>query len=209
MQRIKLKNIVGVQPYLLGNAELMPEVLPASSNKEFKAIIASCKDAAVKYVKLSDGIPSDMAFALINISNGLFLINFICANLPFDIKDKARLLREPTTSSRALTLLSILNREIQLIELKISIQRRTHEEIDKQQKEYFLQQELKNIQSELGGSVQDQDIEEMRQKASQKKWSDDVRKMFDKELLKLERTNPQSPDYNVQLSYLQTVLSLP
>ena len=209
MQRIKLKNIVGVQPYLLGNAELMPEVLPASSNKEFKAIIASCKDAAVKYVKLSDGIPSDMAFALKNISNGLFLINFICANLPFDIKDKARLLREPTTSSRALTLLSILNREIQLIELKISIQRRTHEEIDKQQKEYFLQQELKNIQSELGGSVQDQDIEEMRQKASQKKWSDDVRKMFDKELLKLERTNPQSPDYNVQLSYLQTVLSLP
>jgi ATP-dependent Lon protease len=209
MQRIKLKSIVGVQPYLLGNAELMPEVLPASSNKEFKAIIASCKDAAVKYVKLSDGIPSDVAFALKNISNGLFLINFICANLPFDIKDKARLLREPTTSSRALTLLSILNREIQLIELKISIQRRTHEEIDKQQKEYFLQQELKNIQSELGGSVQDQDIEEMRQKASQKKWSDDVRKMFDKELLKLERTNPQSPDYNVQLSYLQTVLSLP
>lgn len=209
MQRIKLKHIVDFDPYLMGVAELFPEVLPPTRSKEFKAIVDSCKDAAIKYVKLSENIQPDAAFALKNISNGLFLINFICANLPFDIKDKARLLREGTCSSRALTLLSILNREIQLAELKMSIQRRTHEDIDKQQKEYFLQQELKNIQDELGGSVQDQDIEEMRLKANQKKWSDDVRNIFDKELLKLERTNSQSPDYNVQLSYLQTVLSLP
>lgn len=209
MQRIKLKHIVDFDPYLMGVAELFPEVLPPTRSKEFKAIVDSCKDAAIKYVKLSENVQPDAAFALKNISNGLFLINFICANLPFDIKDKARLLREGTCSSRALTLLSLLNREIQLAELKMSIQRRTHEDIDKQQKEYFLQQELKNIQDELGGSVQDQDIEEMRLKANQKKWSDDVRKIFDKELLKLERTNSQSPDYNVQLSYLQTVLSLP
>lgn len=209
MQRIKLRSIIDDQPYLIGTADLFPEVLPPTRSKEFKAIVDSCKDAAIKYVKLSENIQPDAAFALKNISNGLFLINFICANLPFDIKDKARLLREGTCSSRALTLLSLLNREIQLAELKMSIQRRTHEDIDKQQKEYFLQQELKNIQDELGGSVQDQDIEEMRLKANQKKWSDDVRKIFDKELLKLERTNSQSPDYNVQLSYLQTVLSLP
>ena len=209
MQRIKLKHILDFDPYLIGTADLFPEVLPPTRSKEFKAIVDSCKDAAIKYVKLSENIQPDAAFALKNISNGLFLINFICANLPFDIKDKARLLREGTCSSRALTLLSLLNREIQLAELKMSIQRRTHEDIDKQQKEYFLQQELKNIQEELGGSVQDQDIEEMRLKANQKKWSDDVRKIFDKELVKLERTNSQSPDYNVQLSYLQTVLSLP
>ena len=209
MQRIKLRSIIDDQPYLIGTADLFPEVLPPTRSKEFKAIVDSCKDAAIKYVKLSENIQPDAAFALKNISNGLFLINFICANLPFDIKDKARLLREGTCSSRALTLLSLLNREIQLAELKMSIQRRTHEDIDKQQKEYFLQQELKNIQDELGGSVQDQDIEEMRLKAGQKKWSDDVRKIFDKELVKLERTNSQSPDYNVQLSYLQTVLSLP
>jgi ATP-dependent Lon protease len=209
MQRIKLKHILDFDPYLIGTADLFPEVLPPTRSKEFKAIVDSCKDAAIKYVKLSENIQPDAAFALKNISNGLFLINFICANLPFDIKDKARLLREGTCSSRALTLLSLLNREIQLAELKMSIQRRTHEDIDKQQKEYFLQQELKNIQDELGGSVQDQDIEEMRLKANQKKWSDDVRKIFDKELVKLERTNSQSPDYNVQLSYLQTVLSLP
>ncbi len=209
MQRIKLLNIINDRPYIVGTAELFPEVLPPTRSKEFKAIVDSCKDAAIKYVKLSDNIQPDAAFALKNISNGMFLINFICSNLPFDIKDKARLLREGTCSSRALTLLSLLNREIQLAELKVSIQRRTHEDIEKQQKEYFLQQELKNIQDELGGSVQDQDIEEMRIRANQKKWSEEVRKIFDKELLKLERTNSQSPDYNVQLSYLQTVLSLP
>jgi ATP-dependent protease La len=209
MQRIKLRSIVNDKPFLVGTADLFPEVLPPTRSKEFKAIVDSCKDAAIKYVKLSENIQPDAAFALKNISNGLFLINFICANLPFEVKEKARLLREGTCSSRALTLLSLLNREIQLAELKMSIQRRTHEDIDKQQKEYFLQQELKNIQDELGGSVQDQDIEEMRLKAGQKKWSADVRKIFDKELLKLERTNSQSPDYNVQLSYLQTVLSLP
>ena len=209
MQRIKLRSIIDDQPYLIGTADLFPEVLPPTRSKEFKAIVDSCKDAAIKYVKLSENIQPDAAFALKNISNGLFLINFICANLPFEVKEKARLLREGTCSNRALNLLSLLNREIQLAELKMSIQRRTHEDIDKQQKEYFLQQELKNIQDELGGSVQDQDIEEMRLKAGQKKWSADVRKIFDKELVKLERTNSQSPDYNVQLSYLQTVLSLP
>lgn len=209
MQRIRLMSIINDKPYLIGTAELIPEVLPPTRSKEFKAIVDSCKDAAIKYVKLSDNIQPDAAFALKNISNGLFLINFICANLPFEIKEKARLLREGTCSSRALSLLSLLNREIQLAELKMSIQRRTHEDIEKQQKEYFLQQELKNIQNELGGSVQDQDIEEMRIQANQKKWSPEVRKIFDKELIKLERTNSQSPDYNVQLSYLQTVLNLP
>lgn len=209
MQRIRLTEIVSQTPYLQGRAELYPEGLPPTRSKEFKALVESCKDAAAKYIKLSDNIQPDAAFALKNITNGLFLTNFICANMPFEIKDKARLLSEPTCESRALNLLSVMNREIQLAELKISIQRRTHEDIDKQQKEYFLQQELKNIQDELGGSVQDQDIREMREKAGQKKWSKDIAAIFEKELAKLERTNSQSPDYNVQLSYLQTMLSLP
>ena len=209
MQRIKLRTVMTQSPYMMGQADLYPEVLPPARNKEFKAIVDSCKETAVRLIKLSDNMPPDAAFALKNISNGVFLTNFMCANLPFSIKDKARLLREQTTSGRALTLLSVMKRELQLAELKMNIQKRTHEDIDKQQKEYFLQQELKNIQDELGGSVQDQDMEEMRQKAAQKKWSDEVRRTFDKELTKLERTNSQSPDYNVQLSYLQTVLNLP
>ena len=209
MQRIRLESVISDKPFLTGHAVLFPEVLPNSKSREFKALVESCKEAAIKYVKLSESIQPDAAFALKNITNGVFLINFICANLPFEVKDKARLLKETTCEGRALKLLSILNREIQLAELRVNIQKRTHEDIDKQQKEYFLQQELKNIQDELGGSVQDQDMEEMRLKAAQKNWTDEVRKIFEKELGKLERTNSQSPDYNVQLSYLQTVLSLP
>lgn len=209
IQRIKLNNISQTAPYLYGNIEVFPEIPPSLKSKEFKAVVDSCKDAALKYIKYSDEIQPDASFALKNINNGMFLINFICANLPFEISDKMKLLREGTTISRAMRLLTILNREVQLAELKMNIQKRTHEDIDKQQKEYFLQQQLKNIQDELGGSVQDQDIAEIREKAEKKLWSNEVSRLFEKELGKLERTNSQSPDYNIQLSYLQTILSLP
>lgn len=209
MQRIRLKSIVSDTPYLEGHADLYPEVLPPAHGKEFKALVDSCRDAAIKFVKLSENIQPDAAFAMKNINNGLFLTNFICANLPFELKEKSMLLRETSFTERATKLLSILNRELQLAQLKKDIQKRTHEDIDKQQKEYFLQQEMKNIQDELGVNAQDQDIDEMRHKADEKQWPDSVRQIFDKELVKLERTNSQSPDYNVQLSYLQTILSLP
>lgn len=209
LQRIRLKSIDSVRPYLTGQVEAFPEVLPAPKSKEFKAIADSCRDMAVKYIGMCEGMAPDAAFALKNIRNGVFLTEFICSNLPFDIKDKVRLIKENTLQERAMTLLNILSREVQLSELKISIQKRTHEEIEKQQKEYFLQQQIKNIQDELGGSGSDQDIEELRQKASRKKWGSAVAEIFEKELSKLERINSQSPDYNVQMSYLQTVLSLP
>jgi ATP-dependent Lon protease len=185
------------------------EELPDKNSKEFRAIVDNCKDMAIKYTRLNADTQQDTFFALKNIHNGTFLINFICANLPFDIKEKIQLLEESVLQERAIHLLSILNREVQLAELKQNIQIRTKEEIDQQQREYFLMQQLKNIQDELGGSVQDQDIEEMRQKARTKKWSDEVARIFDKEVSKLERTNPQSPDYNVQFNYLQTMLGLP
>ncbi len=209
LQRIRLNAVNSVKPYLTGEVEPYPEVLPAARSREFKAVSDSCRDMAVKYIGMSDGMSPDAAFALKNIRNGMFLIEFICSNLPFDIKDKIKLIKEKTLQERAMMLLNILSREVQLSELKLSIQKRTHEDIEKQQKEYFLQQQLKNIQDELGGSGQDQDVDEMRQKASRKKWSKEVAAIFGKELSKLERINPQSPDYNVQLSYLQTVLSLP
>ena len=139
----------------------------------------------------------------------MFLVNFVCSNLPFDIKDKMLLLQEESLQERAIRLLSILDREVQLADLKAAIQMRTREDIDQQQREYFLQQQLKNIQDELGGSVQDQDIAELRQKAAKKKWTKEIGDTFEKEVLKLERINPQSPDYNVQLNYLQVMLSLP
>lgn len=210
LQRIKLNSIVSVKPYLKGQVEAFPEILPSARSREFKAIADSCRDMAVKYAGMSDSMAPDAAFALKNIRNGIFLTEFICSNLPIEIKDKVRLIKEKTLQERAMMLLNILSREVQLIELKLNIQKRTHEDIEKQQKEYFLQQQLKNIQNELGGGGgTDQDIDEMRQKASRKKWNNDVAELFEKELGKLERINTQSPDYNVQLSYLQTVLSLP
>ena len=209
LQRIRLTEIVSSTPYLTGRIEAFPEIIPPAKDKEFDAIIDTCKDMTIKFIKSSDVTQPDAAFALKNINNGMFLVNFICSNIPFAIKDKVRLLKEKSIIERALRLLSILNRELQLAELKMSIQKRTHEDLDKQQKEYFLQQQIKNIQDELGGSVQDQEIEEMRQKAAKKQWNDDTRQIFEKELNKLERTNSQTPDYNVQLTYLQTILNLP
>ncbi len=209
LQRIKLLSVESVEPYLTGRVEAFPEVLPSARSREFKAVTDSCREMAVKYIEMSENLTPDAAFALKNIRNGLLMIEFSCANLPFEIKEKIRLLKAATVQERAMLLLNILSREVQLSELKLNIQKRTHEDIEKQQKEYFLQQQIKNIQDELGGSVQDQDIQEMRQKAATKKWSQAVAELFEKELGKLERINTQSPDYNVQLSYLQTVLSLP
>jgi len=209
MQRLKLTNITSTRPYLMGEAEALTEVLPRRNSREFRAIVDNCKDLAIRYVKSNEDMQQDAAFAIKNITNGMFLINFVCSNLPLDIKEKMQLLQEESLQERAIHLLSILNREVQLADLKATIQMRTREDIDQQQREYFLQQQLKNIQDELGGSVQDQDVAELRKKAMKKKWSVEVADVFEKEVLKLERINPQSPDYNVQLNYLQVLLSLP
>ena len=209
MQRLKLTSITSTRPYLMGEAEALTEVLPRRNSREFRAIVDNCKDLAVHYVKSNEDMQQDAAFAIKNITNGMFLINFVCSNLPLDIKEKMQLLQEESLQERAIHLLSILNREVQLADLKATIQMRTREDIDQQQREYFLQQQLKNIQDELGGSVQDQDVAELRKKAMKKKWSVEVADVFEKEVLKLERINPQSPDYNVQLNYLQVLLSLP
>ena len=209
MQRLRLTNIVSTRPYLTGETEALSELLPRRGNREFKATVDNCKDLAVRYIKTSEEMQPDAAFAIKNITNGMFLVNFVCSNLPFDIKEKMQLLQEESLQERATHLLSILNREVQLADLKASIQMRTREDLDQQQREYFLQQQLKNIQDELGGSVQDQDINELRNKASKKNWSKEVGETFEKEVMKLERINPQSPDYNVQLNYLQVMVSLP
>lgn len=209
MQRIQLCEITKRRPYLTGVIEPLHEDLPAKGSKEFRAIVDNCKEYAIKYTRMNAESQQDTSFALKNINNGIFLVNFICANLPFDIKEKMQLLQEASLQERAIHLLSVLNREVQLAELKLNIQMRTKEEIDQQQREYFLMQQMKNIQDELGGSIQDQDIEEMRKKAAKKKWNDEIAATFEREMSKLERTNPQSPDYNVQLNYLQTMLGLP
>jgi len=208
MRRFELEGLTETFPYLLGKVKLLDESVPAKENKEFDALVDACKDLTIRYIKVSDTLHQDSAFAIKNISNKLFLINFICTNLPLKKDEKMELLQFTSLQERAYHLLEILNREVQLAEIKASIQMRAREDIDQQQREYFLQQQIKTIQDELGAG-QDQEVEEMREKATKMQWNKEVSDIFTKELAKLERTHPQSPDYSVQLNYLQTMLSLP
>lgn len=209
LKRLELTSITETFPYMMGTVNLLNEILPPKDNREFEALVESCKDLTIRYIKTSDVLHQESAFAIRNINNKMFLINFICTNLPLKKDEKIELLQISSLQDRAYRLLEILNREVQLAEIKASIQMRTREDIDQQQREYFLQQQIKNIQDELGGSGQEQEIEEMRIKGGRMRWSEEVNNTFNKELAKLERTHPQSPDYNVQLNYLQTMLSLP
>lgn len=208
-RRMELTEITETSPFLKGRISPLKDKIPERTDKEFQALVEACKDLTVRYIKSSEMFPQDSAFAVKNITNSMFLINFICTNLPLKKDEKMELLSIDALRNRAYRLLEILNREVQLADIKASIQMRAREDIDQQQREYFLQQQIKTIQDELGGSVQEQEIQEMRQKAEIMKWNDDVKNVFLKEVDKLERTHPQSPDYSVQLNYLQTMLNLP
>ena len=208
-KRIELKEITETTPYLKGRINTLNEEIPAKDDKEFQALVEACKDLTVRYIKSSDMFPQDSAFAIKNISNPMFLVDFICTNLPLKKDEKIELLRIDALRARTYRLLEILNREVQLAEIKESIQMRAREDIDQQQREYFLQQQIKTIQDELGGGNQEQEIEEMRKKAETIKWNEEVKSTFLKEVDKLERMHTQSPDYSVQLNYLQTMMSLP
>lgn len=207
-KRMELKELTETTPYLKGRIEALNEELPPKNDKEFIALLESCKDLTIRYIRVTEMFPQDSAFAIKNITNPMFLIDFICTNLPLKKDEKIELLRIDSLRARTYRLLEILDREVQLAEIKESIQMKAREDIDQQQREYFLQQQIKTIQDELGSGGQEE-IEEMRQKAETIKWSAEVKETFLKEVDKLERTHPQSPDYSVQLNYLQTMLSLP
>ena len=209
LKRMELKEMVSYVPYLKGRINALREELPSKTDREFLASVEAVKDLTVRYLNSSNMFPQESAFAIKNITNSLFLVDFICTNLPLNKDDKVALLTINSLRERTYRLLEILNHEVQLAEIKESIQMRAREDIDQQQREYFLQQQIKTIQDELGGGGQAQEIEEMRRKAETIKWSEEVKKTFLKEVDKLERTHSQSPDYSVQLNYLQTMMNLP
>ncbi len=206
--KVKLESITATRPYLRGTIELCNEVMAVEDTDEFKALIDTCRELAQKYIETSDRMSPDTSFALKNLDSNEILVNFICSNFPFSVEDKISLLEIDTLKERIYKLIQVFNKEIKLATLKQSIQMRTREDLDKQQRDYFLQQQIKHIQDELGNG-EDDEIEELRQSGEQKKWPAEVANIFEKEVSKLERINPQSPDYNVQLTYLQTLLSLP
>ena len=208
-RRVELLEVTQIDPYLKGRVKPLDEIMFPKNDKETRPLLEAIKDMAVKYIRLSDIVPPDSAFAIRNINSSLFLVDFLCAHLPIQNEEKIELLMMDSVKERAYRLLGLMSREVQLAEIKASIQMRAREDIDQQQREYFLQQQIKTIQDELGGNGSRREIEEMRKKADTIKWNDDVKKTFLKEVDKLEQMHQQSPEYSMQLDYLKTMMNLP
>ena len=208
-RRFRLNELTETEPYLKGRIELMEDKKPDKGDREFEALISTIKDLTIKLLGASMEPPRDLVMSIRNNKNNVYTVNFSCSNIPVNASEKQQLLEIDDMKERAYRLLFLLNREYQLVELKAAIQMKTHEDIDQQQKEYFLQQQIKTIQEELGGNINEQEIQSLREKAATKKWSAEVAAIFEKEVKRLERVHPQSPDYSVQAQYVQTIVNLP
>ncbi len=208
-RRISVLNIVQTDPYLTAQVKAIPDKKGGEDEKDFEVIIGSLKDLSMKIVKLNPNINPEATFAVKNIENSTYLINYICANTEINVNDKQKLLEASNLKERGLRLLEHLVREIQLMELKNELQSKVKYEIDQQQREFLLHQQMKTIQNELGGNPVEKEVEEFRLRGTKKLWNEDVAKVFDRELDKLSRLNPAAAEYSVQVNYIQTLLELP
>ncbi|MCF8370903.1 MAG: endopeptidase La [Bacteroidales bacterium] len=208
-RRFMVTEMLTSEPYFKARVSLLKEVVMTGYTAEFNAIIGSLKDLSLKVVQLSYNIPPEASFAIKNIENPVFLINFISSNSDLNTADKQKLLEIEDLQDRAVQLLEFLTREIQMLELKNEVQGKVRTEMDQQQREYFLHQQMKTIQEELGSNPIDQEIEEMKALAKDKKWDETVAEAFKKDIEKLQRINPAAPDYSIQSNYLRTLLELP
>lgn len=208
-KRFLLEDILYDNPYHVGKVSLKQEDPLPENDEEYDAIAESLKDMATKIVRYSSNIPNEAGMALKNIESMLFLINFISSNTDVNYRSKQELLEEDCLKDRAVKLLEILSKQVNLLELKNDIQKKVKTDIDKQQREYFLHQQMKTIQDELGGNPVDEEFKELEERAAKKEWGENVQELFNKELNKMKRLNPQSPDYSVQSNYLHEMLELP
>lgn len=209
LSRFNLKEITEGESFLTGSVEKLTDVVPPKGDKKFEVLADSCRKRVEKYLMMSDQVSKQALFAIKNIRNNMLFINFCCTNFPLSVAQRMKLLEESDVALRAQELLKQINSTIQYVKLRNEIQKKTKEDIDAQQREYFLQQQIKNIQDELGGSPQERDLEELRKQAAKKKWPDEAARVFNRETDRLERLNAQSPEYNMQYNYLQTFISLP
>ena len=207
-KRFKIKEITQKEPYLKARITAFNQQ-EKPSGKNFNALVASIKDFATQIIEQSPNIPTEATFAIKNIESPTFLINFIAYNMRAEVPQKQALLEIPELKERATQLLEHLTKELQLLELKNDIQSKVRTDLDKQQREYFLNQQIKQIQEELGGDPQQQEVEDFKLQAEKKKWNKEVAERFEKELLKFQRLNPQAAEYSVQLNYLETLVELP
>ncbi|NQV74713.1 MAG: endopeptidase La [Bacteroidetes bacterium] len=207
-QRFRLNEEVQSDPYIKSSIEKFEEIRP-KTDKEFKALMASIKEMAMEIIQLSPNIPSEAGIAIKNIESSSFLINFISSNMNADVASKQQMLEVVNLHERAKMVLGHLTQELQMQELKNQIQSKVRVDLDKQQRDYFLNQQLKTIQEELGGNSPDLEIENLRLRATRKKWSKDAATHFNKEIEKLSRMNPAAADYSIQINYLELLLDLP
>jgi ATP-dependent Lon protease len=208
-KRFNIDEVVSAEPYFIAKVSALEDIKPRRKDHEFEAIVGSLKDLSLKIIKLSSNIPPETSFAVKNIESSAFLINFISSNSDIRMLEKQHLLEQNNLKKRATALLQYLSREVQMLELKHDIQTKVKIDMDQQQREYFLHQQMKTIQDELGGNPIEQEIEELKARAKKKKWSKDTGGTFSKEVDKLIRLNPATGEYSVQLNYLQTLLELP
>ena len=208
-KRFSIEQIVSEEPYITAKIKEIRELKPDENHKEFGATIESIKDIALKIIEENPNIPSEASFAIKNIQSDSFLVNFVCSNMNLSVDEKYKILNTSDLNERALMCLKQMNVELQRLSLKNDIQSKVRSDLDQQQREYFLHQQLKTIQEELGGVSYDEEINEMRIKATNKKWSKDINDHFKKELSKLQRMNPQVAEYSIQRNYLDIYLELP
>ena len=208
-KRFSIEKVLSEEPYITAEIIEIKEVKPSLDNKEFTATIDSIKDIALRIIEENPNIPSEASFAIKNIQSDSFLVNFVSSNMNLSVQEKYEILKTSDLQKRALMCLKQMNIELQRLSLKNEVQSKVRSDLDQQQREYFLHQQLKTIQEELGGVSYDEEINEMRIKATNKKWSKEIKNHFKKELSKLQRMNPQVAEYSIQRNYLDIYLELP
>ena len=210
IKRFTLKDIIAYDPYMIGSVDYLEEKHPAKNDTDMEAVTDAIKDASLHILKLSPHMPQEAGFAIKNIEGGEFLINFIASGLEIENpQEKMELLMESDIKQRAYKLLEVLNRQISILKIKDDIQQKVKTEIDQQQREYYLNNQLKTIQEELGMSGNGEDAAELRKKGAEKIWPEHAAKAFEKEVQRLEKTNPNSPEYGIQLNYCEFLVDLP
>ena len=208
LEKLEVVEYTSTQPYFRAKVTPIKDSTPDPQSVEFNAIVDSIKEVALHIINISPAMPKEAAFAIKNLDSNRAIINFICSNMELTDDDRQQLLEAPGLLARSRRLLEILVREQQLAELKNDIQNRVKQDIDKQQRDYYLQQQMRVIQDELGEGV-DADVDKLREQAKSKKWSQHTAELFEKEVAKLERLNPAVAEYSVQINYLQLMLDLP
>jgi ATP-dependent Lon protease len=208
-KRFEIESVTSEEPYISALIKDFSEERPEKEDSEFLAILDSIKELAIQIIKVSPNIPTEATFAIKNIESQSFLINFVTSNMNLSVKEKQDLLAINNLKDRALETLKYMNIELQKLELKNDIQSKVRFDLDQQQREYFLHQQMKTIQEELGGSTQEEEMDEMLLKSKTKKWDEKTQTTFEKELTKMRRMNPQAPDYGIQRNYMELLLDLP